>query len=255
MNRRLRFPVVLAVLVCEWFLLIETTEAAAYPVQVSQRPLLLMAALGALALVPFVLIMITSFVKIAVVLSIIRSALGTQQVPPNQVVIGLAVILTIHIMVPVGLEVYRETQETVQQRTGKPLLSEASLDLLGEAVKKGKTPIFDFLYKHSHSNERRLFLSMGRKMRKQEDRENLKERDATVLIPAFVISELKEAFQIGFIIFVPFLVVDMVVANVLMSMGMFMLSPTMISLPFKLLLFVLVDGWYVITKGLIMGYL
>ncbi len=220
---------------------------------VMSRPVLLLVALGALALVPFVLIMVTSFVKIAVVLSIIRSAMGTQQIPPTQVIIGLAIILTIHIMVPVGLEIYRDSNEIMQRRTGE-LFSDESMGILMEAVKTGQEPLREFLLKHSHAKERNLFVSLAQKNRQLEDARKVTDRDWTTLVPAFVISELKEAFQIGFLIFIPFLVIDMVVANVLQAMGMFMLSPTTISLPFKLLLFVMVDGWYLVAKGLVIGY-
>jgi type III secretion protein R len=217
------------------------------------RPVVLLIALAALALVPFLLMMVTSFVKIAVVLSIIRSALGTQQIPPTQVIIGLAIVLTIHIMVPVGLDVYRSANEIAQKRTGE-IFSDESVSLLTQAARAGKEPMIDFLYRHSHRKERNLFVSLAQRMRKLEDARKVTDRDLTVLVPAFVISELKEAFQIGFLLFVPFVVIDMVVANILLAMGMFMLSPTMISLPFKLLLFVLVDGWYLIAKGLVISY-
>lgn len=220
------------------------------------RPVILLIALGALALLPFILMMVTSFVKIVVVFSIVRSALGTQQIPPNQVVTGLAVILTIHIMTPVGIEIYHQASSAFLARTNKPIFSEESFNIFANAVKKGKEPMLEFLYKHSHPKERNLFVSLGRKLAKtKEEASKINDRSFIVLIPAFVISELKEAFQIGFIIFVPFLIIDMVVANVLMAMGMFMLSPTMVSLPFKILLFVLVDGWYIISKGLVLGYI
>jgi type III secretion protein R len=125
---------------------------------------------------------------------------------------------------------------------------------LKEGFDKGKEPIRAFLMKHAHEKERSMFFNLAKKMRKPEDRESLKPEDFQILIPAFVISELSEAFQIGFVIFLPFLVIDMVVANVLLSLGMFQLSPITVSLPFKLLLFVLVDGWYLIARGLILGY-
>lgn len=220
------------------------------------RPLVLVGALGALSLLPFVIIMVTSFVKISVVLSIVRSALGTQQTPPTQIITGLATILTVYIMTPVGLECYREAQSLIEeQRPGSSLVSAETVDLMFSAAGRAEGPIKDFLIKNSHLKDRAMFYSMAKRLRKAEDRQNVGPEDFMVIIPAFVISELKEAFQIGFIIFVPFLVIDIVVANILMALGMQMLSPTTISLPFKLLLFVVIDGWYLITKGLIIGYI
>ncbi|MBU4484506.1 type III secretion system export apparatus subunit SctR, partial [bacterium] len=195
------------------------------------------------------------FVKIAVVLALIRNAMGTQQVPPNVVVTGMAMILTIYIMVPVGYDIYREAGGIMNQGTNQPLMSQASVEILMSALDKGKEPMREFLIKHVHAKERNLFYTLAKRMRKNpEDKEKLTDKDFTSLIPAFVISELTEAFQIGFVIFLPFLIVDLTIANVLLSLGMFQISPITISLPFKLLLFVLVDGWHILVKGLLMGY-
>lgn len=221
---------------------------------VGSRPLMLMGAMAVLALVPFVLIMVTSFVKIAVVLSIVRQAIGTQQIPPTQVITGLATILTIYIMLPVGLDIYRDIKPIVQSGDGISVMSAQTVDLLFKAAVKAKEPAKSFLLKHSHMKDRDMFYKLAWRMRKPVDRQELTDTDFIVLVPSFVISELKEAFQIGFIIFIPFLVVDIVVANILMALGMQMLSPTTISLPFKILLFVMVDGWYMITKGLVLTY-
>lgn len=212
--------------------------------------------MGLLTLLPFVIIMVTSFVKISVVLSIIRTAMGTQQIPPTQVITGMAIILTVYVMAPVGLEIYKQTQNLINQRQpGVSLLSADTVDLIFEALGEAKDPMKDFLSKHSHLKDRAMFYSMAKRIRKPEDRSGVGPDDFMILVPSFVISELKEAFQIGFILFVPFLVIDMIVANILMALGMQMLSPTTISLPFKLLLFVMIDGWYLVTKGLITGYI
>jgi type III secretion protein R len=219
------------------------------------KPLVLLVILAALAMVPIVVMMITSFVKIAVVLALIRNALGTQQVPPNIVITGIAMILTIYIMVPVGYDVYRSAGTVINQGTNQPLLSQASVELLLEGVKAGKEPVRAFLLKNVHPQERALFYNLALKLRaNEEDRKEISDTDFINLVPAFVVSELTEAFQIGFVIFLPFLVIDLVIANILLSLGMFQISPITISLPFKLLLFVLVDGWHVIAKGLILGY-
>ncbi len=220
----------------------------------ANKPLVLMIALGAMSLAPFVLMMVTSFVKISVVLSIVRSALGTQQIPPTQVITGLAIILTVYIMAPVGQAMFRAADAADITQSGG-LMDAKTVDTLIQAANRGKEPLRDFLLKKVTTKDRTLFYSLALKLRKPEDRVGIGERDFLVLVPAFVVSELKEAFQIGFLLFVPFLVIDMVVANILLALGMQMLSPTTISMPFKLLLFVLVDGWYLIAKGLVVGYL
>lgn len=231
----------------------EVANAAVSTSTFASRPLVLLVALAAMALLPFVLLMVTSFVKIAVVLSIVRSALGTQQIPPTQVITGLAIILTVYIMSPVALSMYRATGNLTDQ-SGE-LFSEKSVPLLLDAANKAKEPLRNWLEKHATEKDRNLFFTLAKRMREGPDKDTVTEHDFLVIVPSFVISELKQAFQIGFILFVPFIVIDMVVANILLALGMHMLSPTTISMPFKLLLFVLVDGWYLIAKGLVIGYL
>lgn len=220
---------------------------------IAGKPLVLMVALGAMTLVPFVILMVTSFVKIAVVLSIVRSALGTQQIPPTQVLTGMAIILTVYIMAPVGLEMYRAAGGLFEERGD--LMSAQTIGVVAQAADRAKEPMRAFLLRHSTPKDRTLFYSLGKRMRSEADRADLSENDFMVVVPSFVISELSQAFQIGFILFVPFIVIDMVVANILLALGMHMLSPTTVSMPFKLLLFVLVDGWYYISKGLVISYL
>jgi type III secretion protein R len=222
---------------------------------VTARPLILLVTLASLALVPFVLIMVTSFVKIAVVLSIIRQAIGTQQIPPTQVITGLSILMTVYIMMPVGLDIYHRSQDKLIEMEIKTFdIEKLSPEELMEMSTTAQLPMRGFLMKHAHLKDRDMFYKLAWRMRVPRDRASLTDQDFSVIVPAFVISELKEAFQIGFILFVPFLVVDMIVANILMALGMQMLSPTTISLPFKILLFVLVDGWYLISKGLIVAY-
>ncbi len=222
----------------------------------TSSPLVLVIVLGALAVAPFALIMLTSFVKISVVLSILRNALGTQQVPPNQVITGLSLILTIFIMSPV-VEKMKEQAGTVNE-TGA-IFSEASVKTLFEAAKRGSEPLREFLERNSTPKDRRLFLELARHMAERNhkaaaDINAISERDFRVVIPAFVTSQLTAAFIIGFLLFIPFLVIDMVVSNVLQAMGMFMLSPTVISLPFKLLLFVLINGWVLLIQNLVLSF-
>lgn len=214
-------------------------------------PVSLLLVLGAISLAPFLLIMLTSFVKIAVVLSIVRNAFGAQQIPPNAVVTGLAFVLTIFVMTPVAEQVYDATR--LEGQRSPRIFSEGSVEALIGAAAEGKEPVRAFLDRHTHDRERALFAGLARRLA-DDSAKVIDPSSFQVLIPAFVISELKEAFQIGFIVFIPFLIIDMVVANILLALGMFMLSPTTIALPFKILLFVLVDGWFLIVQALVLGY-
>lgn len=217
------------------------------------NPVVLIIVMGALALAPFALIMLTSFVKISVVLSILRNALGTQQVPPNQVITGLSLILTIFIMSPVVEKMYTAAGDIGNTEA---IFSEKSVKTLFEASKNGREPLRDFLLRHVKKNEHALFFTWAQKMaqRNGNDPKEIQPNEFRIIIPAFVISQLTEAFTIGFLLFIPFLIIDLVVANILQAMGMFMLSPTIISLPFKLLLFVLIDGWVLLVKALVISY-
>ena len=217
-------------------------------------PVVMVIVLGALALAPFLLIMLTSFVKIAVVLSILRNALGTQQVPPNQVITGLAFVLTLFVMTPVAQQMYAAAGAI--PNTGA-IFGESSVRAIFDAAQTGREPLRKFLVRHCHDKDRILFMELSSRLDRQGGNASprVDKEEFRVVAPAFVTSELKEAFQIGFLVFLPFMIVDMVVANTLLAMGMSMLSPMVISLPFKLLLFVMVDGWYLVSKGLVMSYL
>src|SRR5215471_13232617 len=217
------------------------------------NPVVMVIVLAALGLAPFALMMLTSFLKISVVLSILRNAIGTQQVPPSTVITGLAFILSIFIMAPVGQQMYQAAGTIANTRD---IFSEASVKSLFSAVESGKEPLRNFLSRHCHAPDRILFMELSARLEKSNGAANPQiDKDGfRVLIPSFAISQLKEAFQVGFLVFVPFLIIDMVVANILLSMGMNMLSPVVISLPFKLLLFVLVDGWYLVVRGLVLSY-
>ncbi|WP_077367479.1 flagellar type III secretion system pore protein FliP [Anaerosalibacter sp. Marseille-P3206] len=193
-----------------------------------------------LTLAPSILIMMTSFTRIIIVLSFIRNALGLQQTPPNQVLIGIALFLTFFIMAPIGNQI---NTEAIQ-----PYLNEEIDQKI--AIDRAMEPIREFMFKQTRNKDLSLFMNVA----KIDEANNLKDIPNRVIIPAFIISELKTAFQIGFVIYIPFLVIDMVVSSTLMSMGMMMLPPVIISLPFKILLFVLVDGWNLIAKSLILGF-
>lgn len=193
-----------------------------------------------LSLAPAILIMLTSFTRIIIVLSFVRTGLGTQSMPPNQVLVGLALFLTFFVMSPVLTEI----NDTALQ----PYLEEEITQQ--EALDRAASPIKEFMAKHTREKDLALFYSY----QGLDKPSSVDEIPLTSLIPAFAISELKTAFQIGFIIFIPFLIIDMVVASTLMAMGMMMLPPVMISLPFKILLFILVDGWNLIVESLLMSF-
>ena len=220
---------------------------------ISSKPLLLMLGMVAISLLPFVGMMVTSFVKIAVVLSITRQAIGMQQAPPSTVITGLAILLTIYVMQPIGLEVYENSEKFFNYQSSD-FFDKGNIDVVFKAITAAEAPIKRFLKNQSSDKNIQMFYRMAKKMRKEEHRAALSESDYIILVPSFVITELTKAFQIGFMIFLPFMVIDMAVSNILMALGMQMLAPTMISLPFKLLLFVMVDGWHLITKGLVLGY-
>ena len=200
----------------------------------------LILALSLITLVPFFLMSVTSFLRIIIVFSLLRTAIGTQQVPPSSVLVGLAMFMTVFIMSPVWQDVNKNALEPYNQ--GK--ISQA------KAIEIGMKPLSQFMLRQTREKDLALFVQFA----KIPTPKTPNDIPAYVMIPAFMISELKTAFQIGFLLFVPFIVIDLVVANILLSLGMFMLSPVMISLPFKILLFVLVDGWNLLTRGLLMSF-
>lgn len=201
----------------------------------------IIAALTVLSLAPSILIMMTSFIRIIVVLSFVRNSLGLQQVPPSQVLIGLALFITYFVMAPVFSDINKNALQPY-------LREEISFQ---EAFERAQKPLRDFMFRQTREKDLALFLHYARM---QDQVKTLDDVPTYVLIPAFIISELKTAFQMGFMIFIPFLVIDMVVASTLMSMGMLMLPPVMISLPFKILLFVMVDGWNLVIGSLLSSF-
>lgn len=194
-----------------------------------------------LSLAPSIIMMTTAFIRIVIVLSLTRQAIGTGTLPPNQVIVGLALILTFFVMTPT----FAKINETAYQPYAKNLITQE------QAIQNSIKPVRDFMFKQTHETELALFVKLA-KIEKPKNKEAV---PTYVLIPSFVLSELKTAFKIGFVIFLPFLVIDLVVASVLVSMGMMFLPPTTIAMPFKLIMFVMVDGWYLITKSLIEGFI
>lgn len=247
---KVKFPVILLTFI---LILIWSREAVAAPLPAvdlniypSDSPeqvvdgVKLLVLLTLLSLAPAILVMMTSFTRIIIVLSLLRSALGVQMAPANQIIVGLALFLTIFCMAP--------TFKQINEQAIEPYLQNQISQQ--EAEELGAGPLRDFMLRQTREKDLGLFINLSG-MEKPERPEDV---PLHVVIPSFVISELKTAFEIGFLIFIPFLVIDMVVASILMSMGMFMLPPVMIALPFKLLLFVMVDGWYLVVKSLMESF-
>jgi len=213
--------------------MLETIEPLSSSVQ-------LLVLLTLLALIPTILIMMTGFTRIIIVLSFVRNALGLQQMPPNQVLIGLALILNFFFMAPVI--------DQIQEKAYKPYVDKQITQ--SQAIDAALIPLRDFMFRQTYKKDMELFMNMA----SIQSVPTLDDIPTQILVPAFVTSEIKRSFQIGFFIFIPFLVIDMIVASSLMSMGMMMLPPTVISLPFKILLFVLVDGWTLVIKTLFSSF-
>jgi len=200
----------------------------------------LLVLLTVLSIAPSILVLATSFTRIVIVLSIVRTAIGTPSIPPNQVVVGLSLLLTFFIMAPV----YNRVDQTAIQPYMKGQIDHET------AFTTGMEPIREFMFKQTREKDIQLFLDLSGKSQPA----TFADIPTTTLLPAFVISELRTAFMMGFFIYIPFLVIDMVISSILLSMGMMMLPPSLISLPFKVLLFVLVDGWYLIVRSLALSF-
>lgn len=209
-------------------------------------PIALAISLALMALVPTVAIVSTAFLKIAIVMSLVRNALGVQQVPPTIALYGLALILTVYIMMPVLSSIQREVAA----------VPEATRTVQGmyQAVAKGAEPLREFLHKHSDRKQVDFFMRTATSLWGPEMVRDLTDKDFWILIPAFMVTELTEAFEIGFLIFLPFVIIDLIVSNILLAMGMMMVSPVMISMPLKLFLFVMADGWTKLVQGLVFTY-
>ena len=209
-------------------------------------PMSLALLLGLLALVPILVVVTTSFVKISVVLSLVRNAMGVQQIPPNMALYGLSAILSFYIMAPIGqgmLDAVRAVPATDHSITG-----------LVDAVCQGAEPLRHFMAAHSRAPMREFFLDTAHQLWDKKTAANVKPDDFVILAPSFMVSELTSAFEIGFMLYLPFIVIDLIVSNILLAMGMMMVSPVTISLPLKLFLFVMVDGWSRLIKGLVLTY-
>jgi type III secretion protein R len=215
--------------------------------QMGIDPVALFVALLAMAVLPFVAMVVTAYTKVVVVLGLLRNALGVQQVPPNMVLNGIAIIIAAYVMAPVAMEAADRMQRT-------PTEQSSNTQQLMSAVGAAREPFRAFLIKHSQATEKAFFLKSARAVWPPERAEALQADDFIVVAPAFLLTELTEAFRIGFMLYLAFIIVDLVVANVLLAMGLSQVSPTNVAIPFKLLLFVVLDGWSQVMHGLVMTY-
>ncbi len=212
------------------------------------EPITLIALIIAFGVAPFAALMVTCFTKLVIVLGLLRTALGLQQTPPNMVLNGIAIVLSVYIMAPVGMDI-------ADALRGRHLGAKGQgINDIVAVADAAKTPIKQFLEKHTQERERQFFLKSAAALWPKQHADQLQPDDLMVLVPSFTLSELTRAFQIGFVIYLVFVVVDLIVATILLALGMVMLSPTTISLPFKLLLFVMLDGWTRLVHGLVLSY-
>jgi type III secretion protein R len=212
-------------------------------------PFALLLPLLALGLVPFAAVMVTSYTKLVVVFALLRNALGIQQVPPNIVLNSLALIFTAYVMAPVGMDISDKLQAKGVFEQERMKTSD-----LFSALSDAREPLKAFMLKHGRERERKFFVKTAEKLWPPERSKNLSESDLLIAIPAFAVSELTAAFQIGFVLYLCFVAIDLILANVLLALGMSMVSPTVISVPFKLLLFTVLDGWSLLIHNLVLTY-
>ena len=226
------------------------------PAELGVQPPLVtrLAVLAALAVLPFAIMLLTSFIKIIIVLSLLRSALGVQQIPPAQVLNGIALLLTVYVMFPTGLAMYNSAKDVIDQKTPQAVFSGQSAQYVVEVLDKAKEPMRLFLQKNSIYKHIKSFYQIAYKVFPDPYKAQLKPTDFIILMPAFITSQLKAAFEIGVLIYLPFFVIDIVTSNILLAMGMMMLSPLTIALPIKLLLLVMIDGWTILVQGLVMTF-
>jgi len=210
--------------------------------------------LAGLSILPWVVMMLTSYIKIVVVITLLRNALGVQQAPPNQVVNGLALLLTIYIMFPTGLAMYDAAKSYIEEKAPKKLISAETAPYIIGALNYTKEPLRKFLIRNTANESLDRFYRMAYRIFPQPYKAELKPKDFIVVIPAYITSQLRDAFAIGVLIYLPFFVIDLVTSNILLAMGMMMLSPLTISLPLKLLLLVMVDGWTILIQGLVLTF-
>tara|TARA_Y100001970_G_C13902416_1_gene684304 strand:- start:45 stop:785 length:741 start_codon:yes stop_codon:yes gene_type:complete len=232
-------------------------EQVAQTDETKQPPLVQkVAIIAGLALLPFVVMILTSFLKMVVVLSLLRQALGVQNSPPNQVINGMALLMAIYVMFPTGLAMYNESKSYIDEHApqGEAMLSNASAEYLVGIIEKSREPLRKFLVLNSMAKHRSYFFQLAKQKFPPPYKSELSSNDFIVLIPAYITSQVKGAFEIGVLLYLPFFVIDLVTSNILLAMGMMMLSPLTIALPLKLLLLVMVDGWTLLVEGVVLTY-
>jgi len=226
------------------------------PSPAGQSPALLteLTIIAGLSILPYAVMLLTSYVKIVIVLSLLRNALGVQQSPPNQVLNGIALLMTIYVMYPTGQAMYKAAESYIESQAPEELFSAPTATYIYKIANLSKEPLRDFLQRNAIGKHMNSFYQLAYKSFPEDVRANLKSNDFIVLIPAFITSQLKAAFEIGVLVYLPFFVIDLVTSNILLAMGMMMLSPLTIALPLKLLLLVMVDGWTLIIQGLVLSF-
>lgn len=220
-----------------------------YPDLTSQAALLVF-----LALLPFLIMLLTSFIKMVITLALLRSALGVQQTPPNQVINGIALLLTMYVMYPTGLEMYNRAKGIIEGDLPKELFSANTAAVALNVIDAAKEPLREFLIRNTRKQHLQGFEKIAKKTFPKEALPTLKETDFIVVVPAFITTQIRAAFEIGVLIYLPFFVIDLVTSNILLAMQMMMLSPLSISLPLKLLLVVMIDGWTILVQGLVLSF-
>ncbi|MCH9612064.1 MAG: Flagellar biosynthetic protein FliP [Chlamydiia bacterium] len=215
-----------------------------------------MAVLAGLALLPFAIMLLTSFLKMVIVLSLLRQAIGVQNAPPNQVINGIALLMAIYVMFPVGVAVYDQTKDYIAKESQKTteLFSTQSAEFIANVINLGKQPLKEFLIRNTTQTNIKYFYKLAYSKFPAEYQSQLSPTDFLVVIPSFITSQVRGAFEIGVLIYLPFFIIDLVTSNILLAMGMMMLSPLTIALPLKLLLLVMVDGWTLIVEGVVLTF-
>lgn len=226
-----------------------TDLGSGYPDLITQAVVLVL-----LALAPFFIMLLTSFMKIIITLALLRSAMGTQQTPPNQILNGIALVLTIYVMYPTGLAMYQRAEPILQGQLPSSLFSKESAYVALQVVNVSKEPMRDFLIRNSGKKQLDGFMHLAQKTFPESVKSAVQPTDFIIAVPAFIVSQIKSAFEIGVLIYIPFFVIDIVTSNILLAMQMMMLSPLSISLPLKLLLLVMVNGWSLILEGLVLSF-
>ena len=249
--KKIQLPILLIIcfLSCSSFIQMPLAQATTQPSVITK-----MAVLAGIAVLPYVIMLLTSFIKMIIVLSLLRQALGVQQTPPNQVLTGIALMLTVYVMFPTGIAMYDAAKSVIVKESPKEILSSESAAYLITVADKAKEPLREFLLRNTLTKHTRSFYQIAYKSFPMPYKKDLNQKDFLILIPSYITSQLKGAFEIGVLIYLPFFVIDLVVSNILLAMGMMMLSPLTIALPIKLLLLVMIDGWTILVQGLMLTF-